>query len=84
MQAGGSAGGAHRGPSAGISRIWMVRGILALALSLGGLAAATLALPGHVSAGHARVTVHQRTHAPARPAGVHLTVTKAIPKPWMY
>src|SRR6266851_4844583 len=51
MQAGGSAGGAHRGPSAGNSRIWMMRGILVLALGLGGLAATVLALPAHVSAG---------------------------------
>jgi hypothetical protein len=84
VQAGGSAGGAHRGPSAGISRTWMMRGILVLVLTLGGIAAATLTLPGHVSAGHAQVTVQQRAHAPARPAGLHLTVYKAIPRPWMY
>lgn len=84
MQTGGRAGGAHRGPSAGIGRIWMMRGILVLALSLGGFAAAALALPGHVSAGHARVTAQQRTYAPARPAGRDLTVSKVIPRPWMY
>jgi hypothetical protein len=84
MPGGGSAGGAHRGPSAGIARLRVMRGILVLALTLGGVAAVALAWPGQVSASHARVAVQQRAPGPARPAGLHLTVSKSAPRPWMY
>jgi len=84
MQAGGSAGGAHRGPSAGNSRIWMMRGILVLAVTLSGLGAVALAWPGHVSAGHAQVSSQPRGHSKARPGGLHLMVSKVKPKPFMY
>ncbi len=84
MQSGKTAGGAHRVPSAGIARTWAVRGILVLAVTLSGLGAVALAWPGHVSAGHARVTVQQRGHRPARPGGPHLLVSKAKPKPFMF
>jgi hypothetical protein len=84
MPGGGSAAGAHRSPSAGIARLRVMRGILVLALTLGGVAAVALAWPGQVSAGHARVAVQQRAHGPARPAGLHLMVSKSAPRPWMY
>jgi hypothetical protein len=83
-QGGRTAAGAHRVPSAGIAHTWAVRGILVLAVTLGGLGAVALAWPGHVNAGHAQVSSQQRGHSPARPGGLHLMVSKAKPKPFMY
>ena len=79
-----SAGGAHRVPPAGIAHTWVIRGILVLAVTLSGLGAVALARPGHVSAGHSQVSSQPRGHAPARPGGPHLMVSKAEPKPFMY
>jgi hypothetical protein len=81
---GKTAGGAHRVPSAGIAHTWAMRGMLILAVALSGLGAVALAWPGHVSAGHARITVQQRGHRPARPGGLRLLVSKAKPKPFMF
>lgn len=49
MRTSGSAGGAHRIPSTGAVRAWAMRGIVVLALVLGGLGAAASASPGHGS-----------------------------------
>ena len=77
----GTAGGAHRAHSTRTVRAWAARGILALALGLGGLGAATAASPGHGSAGHAPARAHQQagTHALPAPTG---PIT--IRMPWMY
>lgn len=84
MQGRGTAGGAHRVPRAGIAHPWALRGILVLALTLSGIGAVALAWPGHVSAGHARVTSQQHGHSPAHPAAPQLMVSKAKPKPFIY
>jgi hypothetical protein len=74
MRTGGSVGGIHRAPSKRTVRARAARGILVLALMLGGLGAAVLALPGHGSAGQVHVSVHQ-------PADSH-TLSMAF-RPWM-
>ena len=79
-----TAGGAHRVPSARIAPTWALRGILVLAVTLGGLGAVALAWPGHVSAGHGQVSSQPRGHSRAHPGGLHLMVTKVKPKPFMY
>lgn len=84
MQTSGTAGGAHRAPAAGIGRRRLTGGILVLALGLGSLGAAVLALPGHVSTGQAGVSAHQSTGDRAHPASIHAAVSKTKPKPWMY
>lgn len=84
MQAGGLRNGAHRAPSAGIASRRAARGILVLALSLVGAAAIAMALPGHVSAGHAQVSAQHRANSPARPAGPAVALGKTTPRPWMY
>ena len=84
MQAGGSRNGAHRAPSAGIVSRRAARGILVLALSLVGAAAIAMALPGHVSAGHAQVSSQQRANSPVRPADPQVALGKTTPRPWMY
>jgi hypothetical protein len=84
LQAGGPAGGAHRAPSAGITRGRAKRGILVLALSLGSLGAVALALPGHASEGPAQVSAHQRAVSPAHPAGLDAVLSNTTPRPWMW
>jgi len=84
VRGGRTAGGAHRVPSTGIAHTWAMRGILLLAVTLSGLGAVALAWPGHVSAGHAQVSSQPRGHSPAHPGGLHLMVSKAKPKPFMY
>ena len=51
-QGGRPAGGAHRSPPARFAHTRAIRGILVLALTLGGLGAVVLTWPRHVSAGH--------------------------------
>ena len=80
LQAAGLAGGAHRARSAGIARLRATRAILALALGLGSLGAALLALPGHGGPAPAPVSAHQRVNSPAH----HTAVSKIKPKPWMW
>jgi hypothetical protein len=85
MRTDGAVGSHRREPSKGTVRARAQRGILVLALGLGGLGAAALTLPGHASAGH----VHASTHQPAgRPvvstATGSTTSVKAVPRPWMY
>jgi hypothetical protein len=53
MRIGGSVGGAHRATPKRAVRARATRGILVLALMLGGLGAAALALPAHGSASQA-------------------------------
>ena len=74
MQTGGSVGGVHRAPSKRTVRARATRGILVLALMLGGLGAAVLALPGHGSAGQVHAIVHQPAHR---------AVFSAYYRPWM-
>jgi hypothetical protein len=74
------AGGAHRAPSAGIVRRRATGGILVLGLTLGGLGAAVLALPGHVSGTPGQASVHQRVNSHAH----HVALHKTTPKAWMY
>jgi len=49
----GTVSGAHRRTSSRTVRARVVRGILALAVALGGVGAVTAATLGHASAGHA-------------------------------
>ena len=74
------AGGAHRAPSAGIVRRRVMGGILVLGLTLGGLGAAVLALPGHASGNPGQASVHQRVNTHAH----HVALHKTTPKAWMY
>jgi hypothetical protein len=84
--AGGPVGGAHRAPSTWTVRAWPTRGILAVALALGGLGgAAAAASPGHRSAGHVHAIAHQSAGSPALPADAGSTSVGHIYKlPWMY
>ena len=85
MRTNGAAGNHRREPSKETVRARAQRGILVLALALGGLGAAALTLPGHGSAGHVPASTHQ-------PAGSHVhptvagptTSTKALTRPWMW
>jgi hypothetical protein len=74
MRADGSVGGIHRAPSKRPVRARATRSILVIALMLGSLGAAALALPGHNSAGQ----VHAGAHQPA-----HSAVLSAYSRPWM-
>ena len=74
------AAGAHRAPSAGIVRRRAMGGILVLGLTLGGLGAAVLALPGHVSGSPGQASAHQRVNSHAH----HVALHKTTPKAWMY
>src|ERR1039457_3231003 len=75
MQTGGSVGGVHRAPSKRTVRARATRGILVLALMLGSLGAAVLALPGHGSAGQAHAGVHHPAHS---------VVLSGYYRPWIY
>jgi hypothetical protein len=72
MQTGGSVGGVHRAPSKRTVRARATRGILVLALTLGGLSVAVLALLGHATAGQAHAGVHQPANS------------RPLAGPWMY
>jgi hypothetical protein len=74
------AAGAHRAPSAGIVRRRAMGGILVLGLTLGGLGAAVLALPGHVSGSPGQASSHQRVNSHAH----HVALNKTSPRAWMY
>jgi hypothetical protein len=74
------ASGAHRAPAAGIVRRLAMGGILVLGLTLGGLGAAVLALPGHVSGSPGQASAHQRVNSHAH----HVALNKTKPKAWMY
>jgi hypothetical protein len=75
MQTGGSVGGVHRAPSKRTVRARATRGILVLALMLGSLGAAVLALPGHGSAGQAHASVYHPAHS---------VVLSGYYRPWIY
>jgi hypothetical protein len=74
MQTGGSVGGTHRAPSKRTVRARATRGMLVLALMLGSLGVAVLALLVHGAAGQVHASVH-------RPANAR---TLSIYRPWMY
>jgi hypothetical protein len=74
------AGGAHRASTGGIVRRRAMGGILALGLTLGGLGAAVLALPGHASGSPGQASAHQRVNSHAH----HVALHKTTPKAWMY
>jgi hypothetical protein len=74
------AGGAHCAPSAGIVRRRVMGGILVLGLTLGGIGATVLALPGHVSGSPGQAGAHQRVNSHAH----HVALHKTTPKAWMY
>jgi hypothetical protein len=85
MRTGGSVGGTHRKPSTGTVRTRAMRGILVLALALGSLGAAVVALPGHGSTGRVPASSHQPADSPAASAGANsMSSYKAVPRPWMY
>lgn len=75
MRTGGSVGSARREPSRGTVYVRARRGIIVLALMLGSLGIAALALPGHGSAGQVHAGVHQL-------AGSRTLST--VLRPWMY
>ena len=83
-QNGRPAGGAHRSPPARFVPARAIRGILVLALTLGGLGAVVLTWPRQVSAGQTQVTSQQHAHGPAHPGAPRLMVVKVKPKPFMY
>ena len=83
-QGGRPAAGAHRSPPARFAHTRALRGILVLALTLGGLGAVVLTWPRHVSAGHSQVASQRHAHGPAHPGAPRLMVTKAKPKPFIY
>jgi hypothetical protein len=56
----GSAGSSSRAPSARTVRTWATRGIVALALVLGGLGAAMSVSPGHASHAHVHASAPHR------------------------
>lgn len=74
------AGGTHRAPSAGIVRRRAMGGILVLGLTLGGLGAAVLALPGHASGNPGQASAHQRVNSHVH----HVALNKTKPTAWMY
>lgn len=77
-----SAGSHRRAALTGTVRVRLVRGILAVALALGGgLAATFLTQSGHSGARPAQMTAHQQTRNHTHRAGYILT---AKPKPWIY
>lgn len=83
MRTSGSVGSAPREPFSGTVRAWATRGILVLALVLGGLAAASV-WPGHGSS-HAQVSAHQPAASLALSAAADsISSGHAISLPWMY
>jgi hypothetical protein len=84
LRTGGSVGSVRREPSRGTVRARATRGILVLALMLGSLGAAALALPGHGSAGHA-ASAHQPADSLALSAGADsMSSYNTYRRPWMY
>ena len=76
----GLAGGAHRKPAAGTARARAARGILVLALALGGVGTAAMMSLGHGAAGHPQASAHHQ-------AGRRTLSAAAAPpnsRPWMY
>jgi hypothetical protein len=85
MRTGGSVGSALREPSTGTVRAWAARGIVVLALVLGGLGAAASASPGHGSAGHFQASAHQPADSPALSAAADSKGSGHIKRlPWMF
>lgn len=85
MRAGGWAGSARHEAPKGAVRVRVTRGILVLALVLGGLGGAALALPGHGSAGHVQAPAHQPASDLVHPAAASSTSSvSALRRPWMY
>ena len=81
MRTSGWAGSAPREPSTGTVRAWARRGILVLALVLGGLAAAA---SGHGSAGNVKASAHQPAHNLALSADASSISSGHTRLPWMY
>jgi uracil DNA glycosylase len=78
----GSVGSAPREPSTGTVRAWARRGILVLALVLGGLGTAA---SGHASAGHVQASAHQPAANLALSAGAgSISSGHTSRLPWMY
>ena len=76
---------ARREPSTRTVHVRVVRGILVLALALGSLGAAVVALPGHGSAGRVPASSHHPANSPAAPTGANSTnAFQMVPRPWMY
>lgn len=76
---------ARREPSMRTVHVRVVRGILALALALGSLGAAVVALPGHGSTGRVPASSHHPANSPAGSTGAHSTnASQMVPRPWMY
>jgi hypothetical protein len=85
MRTSGSVGSASREPSTRTVRARATRGILVLALVLGGLGAAASALPGHVSTGHVQASAHQPADSLAlSAAAASISSGQTIRLPWMY
>ncbi len=76
---------ARREPSTGTVRVRATRGILVLALALGGLGAAVVALPGHGGTGRVPASSHHPADSPAASTGANSTTAFYMaPRPWMY
>lgn len=82
MRISGSVGSAPREPSTRTVRACARRGILVLALVLGGFGAAA---PGHGSAGHVQASAHQLADNLALSADAgSISSGHTIRLPWMY
>jgi hypothetical protein len=66
------------GPLPADPLIWAARGILVLALVMGGLGAEAAAFPGHHEAGHANA------HHPAGSTRLAVSTNRFIGAAWMY
>lgn len=85
MRTVGSVSSARRESSMGTARSRATRGILVLALLLGGLGAATLAMQAHGGAGH-HASADKPADSHALPAGSDLMRSSVIGRglPWMW
>lgn len=85
MRTAGSVRSARRECSMGMARSRATRGILVLALVLGGLGAAALA-QWHGVAGHVGASAHPPADSLALPAGADVMGSSVIGRglPWMY
>jgi hypothetical protein len=86
MRTVGSVSSALRESSMGTARSRATRGILVLALLLGGLGAATLAMQAHGGAGHVHASAGKPADSRALPAGSDLMRSSVIARglPWMW
>lgn len=86
MRTVGSVSSARRESSMGTARSRATRGILVLALALGGLGAAALASQAHGGAGHVHASAHQPADSLALPAGTALMRSSVTARglPWMW